>query len=161
VDGGDATYWHECEPGDDPMAMLLEELPGWLARRGFKGAPKAALGISMGGSGVLQYGQRRQGELDAVAAISPALFPTWGDARTVDAYENEAAWALHEPLRHLDQPFARKVGVWCGEEDPFHDPAQRLAGIAAVARFAPGLHTGGYWLRVMPDALSFVGRSLG
>ncbi|MEO5878491.1 MAG: alpha/beta hydrolase-fold protein [Streptosporangiaceae bacterium] len=161
VDGGDATYWHERTPGDDPMAMLLTELPGWLAARGFQGTPRAAIGVSMGGSGVLRYGRLRHGELAAVAAVSPALFPTWSDARTVGAYADEASWARHEPLRHLDEPIARRTGVWCGEDDPFHDPALRLAKVAAVAEFAPGLHTGGYWRRIMPDVLAFLGRSFG
>ena len=34
VDGGD-NYWHENVPGDDPMAMLLDEVPGWLKERGY------------------------------------------------------------------------------------------------------------------------------
>lgn len=33
VDGGD-NYWHQVRPGDDPMAMLLEEVPAGCASAG-------------------------------------------------------------------------------------------------------------------------------
>src|SRR5262249_1689366 len=49
VDGGD-SYWVAKKPTDDPQKMLTEDLPTWLANRGFT-APFAAFGISMGGYG--------------------------------------------------------------------------------------------------------------
>lgn len=73
VDGGD-NYWHENVPGDDPMAMLLDEVPRWLKERGY-GEPFAVTGVSMGGFGSLLYARRRAERGDpiaAAAAISPA-----------------------------------------------------------------------------------------
>ncbi|WP_052390472.1 alpha/beta hydrolase [Streptomyces sp. NRRL B-24484] len=159
VDGGEATYWHRRTPGDDPMAMLLDEVPGWLAARGLA-APTGVLGISMGGSGALQYARARDGGLAAAALLSPALFTSWDDARPVDAYQDEADWVAHEPLRHLDRPLTRRLAVWCGTEDPFCPAARRLADRAAETHFPRGAHTDGFWRRVLPDATAFLGQAL-
>jgi hypothetical protein len=151
VDGGD-SYWVPRTPSDDPQKMLREELPGWLRAAGL-GEPRAVLGISMGGFGGLVYA--RQAELPA-AVLSPALFRSWDDARTVDAFASEAQWASFEPLRHV----LPRLGVWCGEEDPFYDAARELAPHADVAAFDHGEHTDGYWRRVLPAAVGFLGRLL-
>ncbi|MEV4559205.1 alpha/beta hydrolase-fold protein [Kitasatospora sp. NPDC049285] len=157
VDGGDATYWHP-RGGDDPMRLLTTELPGWIAEFGLP-APSRALGISMGGSGALQYARARGG-LAATALLSPALFRSWPDARTVDAYQDEADWRAHEPLQHLDAlPGAGRTAVWCGTEDPFCPAARELAGHVAETHFPRGEHTDGFWRRVLPAALELVGRA--
>ncbi|WP_377271356.1 alpha/beta hydrolase [Peterkaempfera sp. SMS 1(5)a] len=166
LDGGDNSYWHQRFAGDDPQRMLLDEVPGWLRARGLSsataGVPRAVLGISMGGSGALQYALGRGGAVDAVAAISPAVFRTWADAATTGGYNNEADWRAHEPLLALARPHGRRLGVWCGTEDPFCDPARTLAdrGGAVERHFPRGEHTDGFWRRIMPEAFSFVGRSL-
>ncbi|OKJ03001.1 hypothetical protein AMK19_28260 [Kitasatospora sp. CB01950] len=157
VDGGDG-YWHARSPADDPMAMLTDELPGWLAARRLP-EPSRVLGISMGGSGALQYARAHRGRLSALALLSPALFRSWGDARTVDAYVDQADWRAHEPLQHLGEigEFER-FGVWCGTEDPFCPAARRLTGTRGVqVHFPRGEHTGGFWRRVMPDAVALLG----
>ncbi|GAA0686675.1 alpha/beta hydrolase-fold protein [Kitasatospora atroaurantiaca] len=156
VDGGDATYWHGRTPGDDPLAMLLDELPGRLGAQGLP-APTAALGISMGGSGALRYARALHGKLDAVAVLSPALFRSWADARTVDGFRDEADWREHEPLLHPDGPLAARLGVWCGTEDPFCPAARGLADRASEAHFPRGAHTDGFWRRVLPEAMAFLG----
>jgi S-formylglutathione hydrolase FrmB len=152
VDGGD-SYWVPRTPSDDPQRMLREELPEWLRQLGLS-APRAVLGISMGCFGGLVYA--RQAGLPA-AVLSPALFRSWDDARTVDAFAGEAQWASYEPLRH---PLPPRLGVWCGEEDPFYDAARELAPHAEVAAFDHGDHTDGYWRRVLPDAIGYLGRVL-
>lgn len=159
VDGGGDSYWHARRPGDDPLAMLLEELPRWLASEGL-GAPSGALGWSMGGSGALQYARRRP--LRAVAVLSPALFPTYEATRAARSYDSRESWLAHEPLCHPSDRLTSHLGVWCGEDDPFYEPSRRLAAQRRPERaeFAPGLHTGGYWRRVLPDAVAFLGRSL-
>ncbi|MFG2698423.1 alpha/beta hydrolase [Kitasatospora sp. NPDC048407] len=157
VDGGD-SYWHARSPGDDPMAMLTGELPGWLASRQLH-EPTRVLGISMGGSGALQYARARRGGLSAVALLGPALFRGWGDARTVGAYRDEADWQEHEPLQHLGElGEVDRTGVWCGTEDPFCPAARKLTGVRGVqAHFPRGEHTDGFWRRVMPDAMALLG----
>ncbi|MFJ5234848.1 alpha/beta hydrolase [Kitasatospora sp. NPDC088391] len=158
VDGGTDSYWHARTPGDDPMAMLVDELPRWLADRRLP-EPTLALGISMGGSGALQYARARRGGLTAAALLSPAVFRDWTDARRVDAFRDEADWREHEPLRHLDAlPGLARTGVWCGTEDPFCPAARDLAAApGARTHFPRGEHTDGFWRRVLPEALSLLG----
>lgn len=124
VDCGDSYYLPR--KADDPQRMLTEELPAWLGERG-RPAPVAALGISMGGFGALCLAAGMR----AVAVASPALFPTWTDAKGRNAFHDERQWAEHEPLRHTDRLAGVPLGVWCGTED----------------------------LRVLPELLTFVGRN--
>jgi enterochelin esterase-like enzyme len=158
VDGGDATYWH-LTGSDDPQRMLLDEVPGWLAGQGLR-TPGGAMGISMGGSGALRYARNRGAGFGPVALLSPALFRDWPDARAVEVFRDEADWREHEPLLHLDQPHGSPLGVWCGTEDPFCDAARGLAAGAAQAHFPRGEHTAGFWRRVMPDTVAFLGNAL-
>jgi hypothetical protein len=144
VDGGD-EYWT-----GPSMAMLTDEAPGWFDTMEVP-RPRAALGISMGGFGALALAART--ELEAVAAISPALFPDWEAARGVGAFPDERTWEEHEPLRHKADVTAR-VGIWCGREDPFHDAAVSYG--ATVGSFDHGAHDEGYWRRVLPEALRFI-----
>ncbi|MEV6236875.1 hypothetical protein [Lentzea sp. NPDC051838] len=115
---------------------------------------EAAIGISMGGFGVLDIASRQP--LKAVSAISPALFHTWDDARRIAGITSEEIWARHEPLRHTDS-IKSPVGVWCGREDPFYDGARDMAeAIGAAGSLDHGEHTDGYWRRVLPEALKFI-----
>ncbi|WP_188316905.1 alpha/beta hydrolase [Solihabitans fulvus] len=163
VDGGTDSYWIAQDKGDDPQAMLHDELPRWLTSLGLTrsgGVPAAALGTSMGCFGALVYARRRAAAPPVTALLSPALFREWGDASTVNAFHTEALWADNEPLRHLDQlDPTLALGVWCGQEDPFYPSARQLADRARpeVASFDHGDHNAGYWNRVTPDALRFVG----
>jgi len=156
VDGGE-RYWHRAA-GDDPQAMLRDEVPGWLAQAGF-GPVFGALGISMGGFGALLWARDAVVAPAAVITVSPALFRTWGEAKAHHAFVDEADWADCEPLRHLDAIEGSILGVWCGTEDPFVTAARELAAGtgAATARFDAGAHTEGYWRRVLPAALRFAG----
>jgi pimeloyl-ACP methyl ester carboxylesterase len=114
----------------------------------------AALGVSMGGFGVLDIASRRS--LKAVAAISPALFPSWEDAERINGFASREVWEQHEPLRHTAS-IKSPVAVWCGREDPFHDAARQLAReVWAVGSYEHGAHDDGYWRRVLPDALWFI-----
>lgn len=151
VDCGDSYF--VPRDGDDPLRMLTDELPHWLGA-----PPSAAFGISMGGFGALRLARRRT--LRAVVLASPALFRTWPEARSRNAFADERQWADHEPLRHLTEIAGTPLGVWCGTEDPFVEAARELiAGtrpeVAAISR---GAHDTGYWRRVLPDMLRFAGR---
>lgn len=158
VDGGD-SYWVAKKPRDDPQKMLTEDLPTWLANRGFT-APFAAFGISMGGYGALNFA--RVPGLSAVAAISAALFTSWADAKSRNAFADEARWEATEPLRHTDELAGIQLGVWCGERDPFITPARELISKARpqVSAIGPGGHDSSYWKRILPQVLTFVGSTV-
>jgi S-formylglutathione hydrolase FrmB len=158
VDGGD-SYYLPNEP-DDPQRMLLDELPRWLADRGLP-APMAALGISMGGFGALNLARRRR-DLRAVAVASAALFISWSDAKSRNVFRDEPHWSASEPLRHTADLTGVPLGIWCGTEDPFLDATRELIGKThpELAAITPGAHTSGYWRRIFPDMIRFVGTRL-
>lgn len=85
------------------------------------------------------------------------MFPSWEDAARINGFASREVWEAHEPLRHTAE-IKSPVGVWCGREDPFHDAARDLASrVGAVGSFEHGAHDSGYWRRVLPEALRFIG----
>lgn len=167
VDGGGNNYWH-AQPGDNPMAMLLEDLPRWLAERGLGGAdgqPFAVAGISMGGFGALLYTRRRQERgrpVRAVAAVSPALMTNWAEMNKRKAFRDSAEWESMDPLRHIDKLGSARVGLWCGTEDSFIGGTRQFIRQARplVGSTGPGRHDSTYFDRVSPDVVRFIGRHL-
>jgi hypothetical protein len=115
----------------DPQAMLREEMPRWLAERGFGAARRALWGWSRGAYGALRYVLSDPGYARALALFSPAL------------YADDPALRDLSPL--ADLPW----GLWSPDHDPWHD------GAVALAEKAPtppdpwvqgdGGHTQVYW----------------
>src|SRR5207344_874895 len=81
VDGG-GGYWNP-HPGDDPMAMVVHELIPRCQRLGLGRPPRrvAVMGISMGGYGALLLAERYPAVFTAVAAVSPAVWTGYPQAR--------------------------------------------------------------------------------
>ena len=170
VDGGD-NYWHPYAAGDDPLRMLLDELPVWLRERGFAVAPAAGdlpgepamvVGVSMGGAGALTYTRARmrlRRPPRAVAAISPGLFTDWRVAAK-RPFAGQADWEAHDPLRFFPEITPVPAGIWCGDRDPFVDATRRYIGLARheVGAISPGRHDGLYYAKVMPEVTGFLGR---
>ncbi|ROP37935.1 alpha/beta hydrolase [Saccharothrix texasensis] len=161
VDGGD-HYWHENVPGDDPMAMLLEEVPRWLAERGY-GAPFACTGVSMGGFGALVYGRRRHERREpakAIAVIAPALLTDWAEMAERNAFTGPDQWASLDPLKNVDKLGATPVGVWAGDRDRFITGTRQFIATAkpAVASVTPGDHNDTLYRKVVPDVIRFLGK---
>lgn len=170
VDGGD-NYWHPYARGDDPLRMVLDELPVWLRDRGLAtmpargdlpGEPALATGVSMGGAGALLYARervRRRRPVRAVAAISPGLFTDWRVAAR-RPFRGQADWEAHDPLRFLGELAGMPTGVWCGDRDPFVDATRRYIALARpeVGAISAGRHDGVYYARVLPDVIGFLGR---
>jgi Putative esterase len=131
ADGG-LLYW-ERDPatGDDPQAMVLDEMPQWLKDRGFDAARRALWGWSMGGYGSLRISEVSPGFARAVAAFSPAVSP--GDAVFAD----------------VDALDAARLGIWCGTEDSLYDDVRALVAALprppAITAYGPGAHTRQFW----------------
>src|SRR5260370_13653109 len=100
ADGGPG-YWNP-HPGDDPMAMVIDELIPLCRRRGLGLQAIGTLGISMGGYGALLLAEKYPRLITAVAAIGPAVWTSYGQARAVNpgAYPAAAACPAGGPGTH-------------------------------------------------------------
>ena len=164
LDGGD-NYWHAVRPGDDPMRMLLDELPGWMTQRGLardtRGVPTLAAGVSMGGAGALMYARERAhrgAPVRAVAAMSPGLFldPRLAAKRP---FAGPADWIANDPLRFYPELAGTPTGIWCGDRDAFAEPVRRYIALAhpQFSRVSPGRHDGTYIGSIVPQVVAFLG----
>ncbi|MFI1917220.1 alpha/beta hydrolase [Nocardia sp. NPDC020380] len=168
LDGGD-NYWHEQPSGDDPMRMLLTEVPGWLSARrlgGRDGTPFACAGTSMGGFGALLYTRRRHERgrpLRAVATLSPALMTEWPEMNKRRAFRDAEEWAALDPLRNIGKLGHAPTGVWVGDRDRFAEGCRRFMATKRVdvGSVTPGGHTEEYWRTVTPDVIRFLGHNVG
>jgi S-formylglutathione hydrolase FrmB len=165
VDGGDG-YWNP-HPGDDPMAMLVDELIPRCARAGLgRDGRVAVMGISMGGYGALLLGERHPGLVRAVAAISPAIWTSYAQARAANAgaFASAAAFAAADVVAHAGALAGTPVRVAAGYSDPFYPGVRALAAAlpaGAVTDFAPGCHTGPFFQPQEVSSLQFAGDYLG
>jgi enterochelin esterase-like enzyme len=161
VDGGDG-YWNP-HPGDDPLAMVLEELIPMCQRRGLGVAPRriGLMGISMGGYGALAIAERRPGLASAVAAISPAVWTTYDQARAANAgaFSSRAAFAAGNVIAHAGALEGTAIRVAVGVDDPFYPDVEELARVLAssalVVRGA-GCHSDPFFLVQEPPSLAFL-----
>jgi pimeloyl-ACP methyl ester carboxylesterase len=146
--------------GDNPMRMLLSDLPGWLKERNLP-TPQAVLGFSMGGFGALNYARGRK-NLSAVALASPAMFQHWPDAKKRNSFRDEAQWLEFEPLHHTEDFATTPIGLWCGTDDPFVNADREFIANThpEVPAISKGAHNSAYWLRVLPDIMRFIGNHL-
>lgn len=130
----------------DPPRMLREELPRWLADRGFDARRRALWGWSRGGYGALRFATDDPGWATALALFSPALGP---DDPVLDDLGGlqDLPWAL-----------------WCGAWDPFRDGARALANAAPRPPdpwvTGDGGHTRAYWNSHTLAAFAFLAAHL-
>lgn len=165
ADGGPG-YWNP-HPGDDPMAMVIDELIPRCREHGLGRGPRAigTLGISMGGYGALLLAEKYPGLISAVAAIGPAVWTSYAQARAVNpgAYASAAAFAEADAVTHARALSGTAVRVACGVSDPFYPGVRALARVlppGAVVVESKGCHTGQFFAAQEPPSLSFLGRQL-
>ncbi len=165
VDGG-GGYWTR-HPGDDPMAMVIGELVPRCQRLGLGRPPRpiGMMGISMGGYGALLFAEKYPHLIAAVAAISPAIWTSYGQAQAANAgaYASAAAFDANDAVTHAAALAAIPVRVASGHDDPFYAGVQALARAlppGAVVDFAKGCHTGPFFLEQEPPSLAFLARHL-
>jgi len=181
VDGGD-TYWHRRADGDDPTGMILREVLPRAAASGLAAGRIGVTGESMGGYGALLLAEqltpgpqpatattRRLPAVAAVAALSPAIFASYADARAANpaSFDSPADFARNNILAGLRA--LRRVPTWiaCGDDDPFSAETQMLCERLAslTGRTVPGgilsgCHDDAFWERNMPAALQFIAQKL-
>lgn len=165
--GGSNLYWHPRADGRDPLAWAVEEfLPMVEDRFTVGGSPgaRATLGWSMGAFGALLAAQQRPEMSSAVAALSPAVFPSYDAARSGHPYTFDSAddWDRYGLWNHLDE-LTLPVRVDCGNYDPFAPTArellERIPG--AVGGIGSGCHDKAFWRRSATTSLRFLADRLG
>ncbi|HEX6933946.1 MAG TPA: alpha/beta hydrolase-fold protein [Streptosporangiaceae bacterium] len=161
ADGG-GGYWNP-HPGDDPMGMIISELIPRCRRAGLGTARTSIglIGISMGGYGALLLAERYPALFAATAAISPAIWTSYAQARAVNpgAYASARAFAAADAITHTAALRGVAVRVAAGLGDPFLPGVRALARrlpVGAVVRIARGCHTGPFFQAQLPPSLTFL-----
>jgi enterochelin esterase-like enzyme len=165
VDGGDG-YWNP-HPEDNPMEMVVSELVPMCQRMNLGKPPQkiGAMGISMGGYGALLIAEKYPDLIRAVAAISPAIWTSYEQARAVNsaAYASAADFAEDDVVTHASALTDTPVRVASGNDDPFHPGVVALARAlpdTAEVTFSQGCHTGSFFTAQEPPSLQFLGTHL-
>jgi pimeloyl-ACP methyl ester carboxylesterase len=162
ADGG-GGYWNP-HPGDDPMAMVIDELIPSCQRMGLGRHAIGTLGISMGGYGAILLAEKYPRLIAAVAAIGPAIWTSYPQARAANAgaYASAAAFTAADVVTHAAALDGVPVRVACGLSDPFHPGAQAFAQAArgAVVDISQGCHSDPFFTAQGPPSLAFLARHL-
>lgn len=163
ADGGEG-YWN-AHPGDDPMAMIVDEIIPMCRQRGLGLDRIGTMGISMGGYGAILLAEKYPQLVDAVAAISPAIWTSYDQAQSVnrDAYASAADFEADDAVTHASSLSGIPVRVTSGNSDPFHPGVQALARAlppGSVTVFSKGCHTGPFFTEQEPPSLVFLAEHL-
>jgi len=135
------------------------------AAAGLRTARIGVCGESMGGYGALLIAERLAARVSAVAALSPAVFATYADARAANAaaFDGPADFARNDVVSGLGA--LRQVPAWiaCGTDDPFQPEAALVRARLSALTHRPlpggimaGCHDGAFWGRHWPSALEFI-----
>jgi S-formylglutathione hydrolase FrmB len=119
----------------------------------------------MGGYGALLIAEKHPHLISAVAAISPAIWTTYQQARAADAgaYTSAADFASNNAVTHASALKGIPTRVASGNDDPFFPGVQTLVRALpqdAVVDLSNGCHTGPFFLAQEPQSLEFLGRHL-
>ena len=165
VDGG-GGYWNP-HPNDDPMGMVTHELIPMCQAMGLGVTPRTigTMGTSMGGYGALLLAEKYPHLIGAVAAISPAIWTSYDQARAANAgaYASARDFEDCDAVTHARALAGTPVRIASGDQDPFHPGVAALATAlpsGAVVEFSRGCHDGSFFDEQEPLSLVFLGRHL-
>jgi predicted esterase len=165
ADGG-RTYWHPRPSGEDAGAMVTDEFLPMLVEHDVDISRIGLLGWSMGGYGALRLAGLLGAErVAAVAAVSPAIW-TDADEASDEGFESADEYEGFSVFGHQSDLAGIPVRVDCGTGDPFYREVEDYVagfppGADVTSSFEPGAHDPGYWRRMLPAELAFLGRHLG
>ena len=118
----------------------------------------------------LLLAEKRPDLIRAVAAISPAVWTSYAQARAANAgaYASAADFAADDAVTHAARLARVKVRVASGFADPFYPGVQALAralpadpgGEPAAVTFAHGCHDNSFFTAQVPPSLAFLARQL-
>ncbi len=161
ADGG-GGYWHG-HSGDDPMAMVVDELIPMCQERGLGRAPRSigVIGVSMGGYGALLMAEKHPQLFAAVAAISPAVWTTYAEAvgANAGAYASASDFAANDAVTHAVALKHTPVRVASGLSDPFHPGVIALMKAlppGSVVDLSQGCHSGPFFRSQEPPSFVFL-----
>ncbi len=162
VDGG-GLYWNP-HPGDDPLAMLVDEVIPRFQSRGLGRAPASigVIGVSMGGYGALLLAERHPRLIAAVAAISPAIWTSYAQAHAANAgaFASASDFSADNVITHASALAHTPLRIASGDDDPFHPGVVALASVlprSATVEFTSGCHDNEFFASQQHQALSFLG----
>lgn len=163
VDGG-GLYWNP-HPGDDPLAMLADEVIPMCRQRRLGAGRVGVVGISMGGYGALLLAERHPRLIAAVAAMAPAVWITYAQARSVNAgaFASADDFTRDDVITHADALAGIPVRIVSGDDDPFHAGVLALARVlppSATVQFTPGCHDDSFFASQQHQSLAFLGEHL-
>jgi enterochelin esterase-like enzyme len=165
VDGG-GGYWNP-HPGDNPMKMVIEELIPMCQKLGLGQSPQqiGTMGISMGGYGALLLAEKYSQIISAVAAISPAIWTSYSEARSANpgAFASAEDFANDDVIMHAGALSNTPVRVASGQDDPFFPGVQDLVTKLppnALTELSRGCHSGPFFRAQEPASLAFLGSHL-
>ena len=165
VDGG-GLYWNP-HPGDNPLAMVVSEMIPRCQAHGLGRANTAiaTVGISMGGYGALLLAGTHPHLIQAVAAISPAVWTSYSqaDAANAGAFASAGDFARDDVITHASALAGMPVWIASGNDDPFHPGVvalQRALPRSAHVQFAAGCHDNAFFASRQHQALTFIGNNL-
>ncbi|MBZ5740346.1 alpha/beta hydrolase [Nocardioides mangrovi] len=165
VPEGGTSYWHPHGEGDTGD-MVTDDLLPELARRGLDVSRVGLMGWSMGGYGALRLGGvLGPDRVAAVVAASPAIWTDPADASS-SGFASAEEYEHYTVVGHQDDLDGIAVRVDVGTGDPFYRDVQDYveafpAGADVTSTFEPGAHDAGYWRRMLPAELDFLGRGVG
>ncbi|MBO0768386.1 MAG: hypothetical protein J2O48_06845 [Solirubrobacterales bacterium] len=164
ADGGGNLYWNR-HPGDDPMAMLVDELLPRMQKLGLGRDRVGASGDSMGGYGAILLAEKHPHLIKVVTASGPAIFTSYADANHVapGSYASPAAFAEANAVTHAPALAGIPARIASGNGDPFHPGVQALAKNlppSVQLIFAKGCHDGRFFASQRQAQLAFLATHL-